>query len=60
MGQKKKIHEKKVQDLATAISNAERLLDYGNEAGYQRRTTQAPNTGDKIDKTTRSSKWKPQ
>ena len=44
---KTKVHEKKVQDLATAIASAERLLDYGNEAGYQRRTTQAPNTGGK-------------
>ena len=41
---KTKIHKKKVQDLATAIASAERLLDYGNEAGYQRRTTLAPNT----------------
>ena len=44
---KTKIHEKKVQDLATAIANSERLLDFGNEASFQRRTTQAPNTGGK-------------
>ena len=47
-GPKQKIHEKNVQYLATAIVSAERLLDYGNEAGYQRRTTKAPNTGGKI------------
>ena len=39
---KTKIHEKKVQDLATAIASAERLLDFGNKASFQRRTTQAP------------------
>ena len=44
---KTKIHEKKVQDLATAIASAERLLDYGNEASYQRKTTHALNTGGK-------------
>ena len=44
---KTKIHEKKVQDLATAIVSTERLLDFGNEASFQRRTTQAPNTGGK-------------
>ena len=44
---KTKIHEKKVQDLATAIASAERLVDFGNEASFQRRTTQAPNTGGK-------------
>ena len=44
---KTKIHEKKIEDLATAIASAERLLDYGNEASYQRKTTQAPNSGGK-------------
>ena len=44
---KTKIHEKKVQDLATAIASTERLLDYGNEVSYQRKTTQALNTGAK-------------
>ena len=46
-GPKQKIHEKKVQDLATAIASAERLQDFGNEASFQRKTTQAPNTGGK-------------
>ena len=32
---KTKIHEKKVQGLATAIASAERLLDFGNEASFQ-------------------------
>ena len=41
---KTKIHKKKVKDLATAIASAERLLDFGNKASYQRRTTQASNT----------------
>ena len=31
---KTKIHEKKVQDLATAIASAERLLDFGNKASF--------------------------
>ena len=48
---KTKIHEKKVQDLATAIASVERLLDFGNEASFQRRTTQAPNTGRKTYRT---------
>ena len=41
---KTKIYEKKVQDLATAIASAERLLDFGSEASFPRKTTQTPNT----------------
>ena len=41
------IYEKNVRDLATAIVSAERLLDFGNEASFQRKTTRAPNTGGK-------------
>ncbi|XP_022972954.1 uncharacterized protein LOC111471473 [Cucurbita maxima] len=44
---KTKLHENKVQTLAAAMACAERLLDYGNEAGSQRRITPAPNTGGK-------------
>ncbi|XP_022927092.1 uncharacterized protein LOC111434028 [Cucurbita moschata] len=44
---KTKLHEKKVQDLATTIASAERLQDYGSGASYQRKTIQAPNTGGK-------------
>ena len=44
---KTKIYEKKVQDLATAIASAERLLDFENEVSFQRKTTQTPNTGGK-------------
>ena len=44
---KTKLHENKVQTLATAMVCAERLLDCGNEVGSQRRMTPAPNTGGK-------------
>ncbi|XP_022975706.1 uncharacterized protein LOC111475733, partial [Cucurbita maxima] len=44
---KTKLHENKVQTLAAAMACVERLLDYGNEAGSQRRITPAPNTGGK-------------
>ena len=48
---KTKLHENKVQTLAAAMACAERLLDYGNKVGSQRRTTPAPNIGCKTNRT---------
>ena len=36
---KTKIYKKKVQDLATSIASAERLLDFGSGASFQENTT---------------------
>jgi len=45
-----KLYEQKVQDLASALATAERLLDYSGDQTPQKKTTAPPNTGYKATK----------